>query len=84
MPAIVQIWKEHLSKSNEKAAKSLANPEQYENLFPEYKDTINIEKFLNTQKNFSRKASEYSELIVSKHDLQYFLNSFIFYFSRVS
>lgn len=31
---VVELWKEKLSQTNEKAGQSLADPKQYENLFP--------------------------------------------------
>lgn len=34
---IVQLWKEHVGKVSEKASKSIANPEEYPNLFPGFK-----------------------------------------------
>lgn len=31
---VVDLWKHKLAQTNEKAAQSLADPKQYENLFP--------------------------------------------------
>ncbi|EZA57396.1 coatomer subunit beta' [Ooceraea biroi] len=45
--AIIKLWKEKLlSAVSEKAGQSLADPEQYENLFPGYRETLKAEKFL--------------------------------------
>lgn len=44
---VVKLWKEKLSLISEKAGQSLADPEQYENLFPGYRESLRVEKFLN-------------------------------------
>ena len=41
---IVQLWKEDLAQTNKKAADSLADPTQYENLFPDLQEAIKAEK----------------------------------------
>jgi len=41
---IVGLWRTELAKTNEKAAESIANPEEYENLFPELSQTLQVEK----------------------------------------
>lgn len=41
---IVQLWKEDLGKVNKKAADSLADPSEYENLFPEFQEALQAEK----------------------------------------
>ena len=38
------MWRTELAKTNEKAAESIANPEEYENLFPELSQTLQVEK----------------------------------------
>ena len=40
------LWKTELGKINEKAGQSLADPEQYENLFPGFQDALKIQQFL--------------------------------------
>lgn len=47
---VVQLWRNELAKINEKAGQSLADPEQYENLFPGLNDALKTEQFLLTQK----------------------------------
>ncbi|KAL0106379.1 hypothetical protein PUN28_016243 [Cardiocondyla obscurior] len=44
--SIIKLWKEKLSAVSEKAGQSLADPEQYENLFPGYREALKVEKFL--------------------------------------
>ena len=41
---IVKLWKEDLKKINKKAADSLADPLEYENLFPEFQEALQAEK----------------------------------------
>ena len=41
---IVKVWKEDLGKVNKKAADSLADPSEYENLFPEFQEALQAEK----------------------------------------
>eukprot|EP00794_Sanderia_malayensis_P015194 gene15194-16762_t len=59
---IVQLWKEDLSKTNKKAAESLADPTQYENLFPDLQDAIKAEKFLMKERIDLSSASDYKNL----------------------
>lgn len=44
---IVGLWRTELAKSNEKAAESIADPSEYENLFPELSQTLQAEKVRN-------------------------------------
>lgn len=46
---VVQLWRNELAKINEKAGQSLADPEQYENLFPGLSDALKTEQFLLSQ-----------------------------------
>lgn len=43
---VVQLWRTELAKVNEKAGQSLADPEQYENLFPNLQDSLKTEQYL--------------------------------------
>merc|ERR550532_467738 len=36
LPQVLMMWKDHVATFSEKASKSLANPEEYKNLFPNY------------------------------------------------
>nr|DBA25905.1 TPA: hypothetical protein GDO54_010233 [Pyxicephalus adspersus] len=56
---VVKLWKENLSKINQKAADSLADPTEYENLFPGLREAFVGEQFLKQQGNVLRPASEY-------------------------
>lgn len=47
---VVGLWRNELAKINEKAGQSLADPEQYENLFPGLHDALKTEQFLAQQK----------------------------------
>ena len=40
----MKLWKEDLGKVNKKAADSLADPSEYENLFPEFQEALQAEK----------------------------------------
>lgn len=42
----MKLWKAKLSTINEKAGQSLADPEEYENLFPGYKEACAAQKFM--------------------------------------
>eukprot|EP00118_Oscarella_pearsei_P021080 m.234363 g.234363 ORF g.234363 m.234363 type:complete len:941 (+) comp40109_c0_seq13:64-2886(+) len=48
---VVQLWREDLKKTNEKAAEALADPMEYENLFPEMKEALMAEKMLKGERN---------------------------------
>ncbi|GFY57345.1 coatomer subunit beta' [Trichonephila inaurata madagascariensis] len=43
---IVKLWKENLKKVNEKASLALADPSEYENLFPGLNSAIKAEQFI--------------------------------------
>uniref|UniRef100_A0A1A9W071 Coatomer subunit beta' n=1 Tax=Glossina brevipalpis TaxID=37001 RepID=A0A1A9W071_9MUSC len=46
MSYVVDLWREELSKFNEKAGQSLADPTKYENLFPGLGEALQVEQFL--------------------------------------
>lgn len=56
---IVKLWKEDLGKVNKKAADSLADPSEYENLFPEFQEALQAEKFLKRERVQMKPASQY-------------------------
>jgi coatomer subunit beta' len=58
---VVQLWKLSLSQVNAKASQSLADPAQYDNLFPGLMDALKTEQFLE-QKRQQLPASAYSSL----------------------
>lgn len=43
---VLGLWKTELGKVNEKAGQSLADPAQYENLFPGFQDALKTQQFL--------------------------------------
>lgn len=46
MSHVLSLWKTELGKVNEKAGQSLADPEQYENLFPGFQDALKTQQFV--------------------------------------
>jgi len=40
LPQVLTWWKDHVATLSEKASKSLANPEEYKNLFPNYEQSL--------------------------------------------
>ena len=62
---VVGLWKESLAKVSEKAAKSLADPEQYENLFGNLEDSVKGEKFLKRRLEQRIPAAAYPKIPVS-------------------
>lgn len=65
VPRILTLWKEQLGKVSEKAAQSLADPIQYENLFPEYKDTLKAEQYATPQRKNLPPATAYGKIPVN-------------------
>lgn len=60
----VKLWKEELAKVSEKSAQALADPEDYENLFPGLQDSIKAEEFLKQQHLSGRKpATEFPNIV---------------------
>ncbi|CAG7833477.1 unnamed protein product [Allacma fusca] len=62
VPRIVSLWKDSLAKVSEKAAESLADPITYENLFPEYQDSLKAEQFVRTERTRLVPAAEYPNI----------------------
>jgi len=61
---VVGLWKEDLGRTNPKAAQSLADPTEYENLFPELKQTLLAEQVLKRERATLRPASDFATLQV--------------------
>jgi len=59
---VVQLWKEAVSKVSDKAGQALADPKEYENLFPGLADALKTEHFLRNQK--MAPAAQYPNLKV--------------------
>ncbi|XP_075717399.1 coatomer subunit beta' [Rhinoderma darwinii] len=56
---VVKLWKESLSKINQKAADSLADPTEYENLFPGLKEAFVGEQYLKQKDSDLRPGNQY-------------------------
>lgn len=66
---IIDLWREKLKSMNmERSAQALANPSDYENLFPGLVDTYKTEQFLK-QKNQRASAQSFPSITVSRKDL---------------
>jgi len=62
---VVKLWKESLSKVNQKAADALADPSQYSNLFPGLQQALLAEDYLKETHVGVRPAAEYPLVTVS-------------------
>lgn len=56
---VVELWREQLAKVNQKAASSLAAPDEYENLFPGLKEALKTEQYLRPQRSQLLPANSY-------------------------
>ena len=65
VPRVVEMWKQELGKVSEKAAKSLADPLEYSNLFPDYAASLQAEQLLSKERSQIIPASDYLEILVS-------------------
>lgn len=76
---VVKLWRESLSKVNQKAAESLADPTEYENLFPGLKEAFVAEQFLReTCLGKTRPASDYPLITVREQGFSIFTQSIIY------
>ncbi|CAG2256646.1 COPB2 [Mytilus edulis] len=64
---VVQLWRENLGSVNNKAANSLADPEEYENLFPGFVEAQKTEQFLRPQRKSLIPANKYPQ-VPSNHE----------------
>lgn len=62
---VVKLWKENMSKVNQKAADALADPDQYSNLFPGLQQALLAEQYLKETHVGVRPAAEYPLVMVS-------------------
>lgn len=62
---VVELWRESLSKVNEKAGQSLASPDQYDNLFPNLLDALKTEQYLASERQKKLPAAAYPHIPVS-------------------
>ncbi|XP_056139515.1 coatomer subunit beta'-like [Lampris incognitus] len=72
--SVVKLWKESLSKVNQKAADALADPTQYSNLFPGLQQALLAEQYLKDTHVWVRPAAEYP-LIMPNEDRSIFEES---------
>lgn len=63
--SVVQLWKAALSKMSEKAGQALADPLEYDNLFPGMEEALHTEQFLKHEQSKHIPASAYPNLKVS-------------------
>lgn len=59
---VVGLWRQNLASVNKKAADSLADPTEYENLFPGLRDTFKGEQFVSGQRQRSMPATAYASI----------------------
>ena len=62
---VVCLWKEKLATTNQKAAQSLADPAEYENLFPGLQEAVRAEQLLKRERAQLLPANTYSSVTVS-------------------
>ena len=68
------LWKEKLAATNQKAAQSLADPAEYENLFPGLQEAVRAEELLRREREQLPPASTYPSVTVSNaHTIYYTL-----------
>lgn len=60
---MVELWRTELAKKNPKAAQSLADPTEYENLFPEIKSALLAEQYLKQEREVLKSAGDYSTTV---------------------
>ena len=58
---VVQLWRKELSKINAKAAESLADPDQYSNLFPDLDLALKAEQRERQQRKQAVPAGEFQD-----------------------
>ena len=61
---VVALWREDLARTNPKAAQSLADPADYENLFPDLQLSLKAEQFMKNERSRLRSAVEYQQVKV--------------------
>jgi len=56
---VLPLWKSELAKVNEKAAQSLADPENYQNLFPNFAQSLEAQKNLERERKVEVPANKF-------------------------
>lgn len=59
---VLPLWKVELAKTSEKAGQSLADPENYENLFPNFQKSLKAQKALAKERRGLPPASQYRKM----------------------
>ena len=62
---VLPLWKEQLAKVSEKAGQSLADPNEYKNLFPNFNKTLEAEQMLAKERKRRMPASMHKQIQVS-------------------
>jgi len=60
---IVELWREQLSKVNERAGQSLADPKDYPNLFPDYNSSLQAQVALSKERSKVIPAADFLEIL---------------------
>merc|ERR1712183_1229441 len=60
---IVELWREELSKVNEKAGQSLADPKDYPNLFPDYNASLAAQQMLTKERSKVIPAGDFLDIL---------------------
>ena len=66
---VVGLWRDELAKKNPKAAQSLADPTDYENLFPERLSALKAEKYLKKERTTLRPAGDYPVVVSTERNI---------------
>lgn len=64
MSRVVALWRESLLRINEKTSQSLADPKEFENLFPGLADVLKTEQYLKPERERLLPASSYRQVQV--------------------
>jgi len=60
---IVELWREQLSKVNERAGQSLADPKDYPNLFPDFNSSLQAQVVLSKERSKVIPAEDFLEIL---------------------
>merc|ERR1719384_2242571 len=60
---IVELWREQLSKVNERAGQSLADPKDYPNLFPDFNSSLVTQQMLTKERNKVIPAGDFLDIL---------------------
>merc|ERR1712059_137125 len=60
---VVALWRVQLGKVNEKAGQSLADPGEYQNLFPDFQASLQAQQMLQKERGHVIPAADFSEIM---------------------